>query len=155
MNQKKERERPSILLFPLKGNKGHKKINTMPKKILAIEDDRFLRKLLIDRLLEEGYSVEGAIDGEEGLKKTKESTFDLILLDLVLPGIGGFEVLVSLKKDQNLKKIPVLILSNLGQKEEIEKGLKLGAIDYIIKAHFTLDEIVEKIKKILKKDETE
>ena len=127
----------------------------MPKKILAIEDDRFLRKLLIDRLLEEGYSVEGAIDGEEGLKKTKESTFDLILLDLVLPGIGGFEVLVSLKKDQNLKKIPVLILSNLGQKEEIEKGLKLGAIDYIIKAHFTLDEIVEKIKKILKKDETE
>jgi len=138
----------------LKRNKGHKKINTMPKKILAIEDDRFLRKLLIDRILEEGYSVEGAIDGEEGLKKVKENAFDLILLDLVLPGIGGFEVLVSLKKDQSLKKIPVLILSNLGQKEEIEKGLRLGAIDYIIKAHFTLDEIVEKIKKILKKDET-
>jgi DNA-binding response OmpR family regulator len=122
----------------------------MPKKILVIEDDKFLRKLLIDRLVEEGYFVDGAIDGEEGLKKVKDEKCDLILLDLILPGINGFEVLSSLKKEKNLEGIPVLILSNLGQKEEIERGLKLGAVDYIIKAHFTLDEIVEKIKKILK-----
>ncbi len=124
----------------------------MPKKILIIEDDKFLRKLLIDRLAEEGYLIDGAIDGEEGLEKAKTGEFDLILLDLILPGIDGFEVLSFLKKERNLEKVPVLILSNLGQKEEIEKGLKLGAIDYIIKAHFTLDEIVEKIKKILRKE---
>jgi len=127
----------------------------MPKKILVVEDDRFLRKLLIDRLLEEGYSVDGAIDGEEGLEKLKKEKCDLILLDLILPGIDGFEVLSVLKRDENLAEIPVLILSNLGQKEEIERGLKLGAVDYIIKAHFTLDEIVEKIKKIFIKDEIE
>lgn len=122
----------------------------MAKKILVIEDDRFLRRLLLERLEDEGYSVDGAVDGEEGLKKAKETKFDLILLDLILPGIDGFEVLTNLKKEESLKDIPVLILSNLGQKEEIEKGLKLGAIDYIIKAHFTLDEIVEKIKRILR-----
>jgi DNA-binding response OmpR family regulator len=123
----------------------------MLKKILVIEDDKFLRKLLIDRLAEEGYFVDGAIDGEEGIKKAKAEEFNLILLDLILPGMDGFEVLSIFKKEKNLEKIPVLILSNLGQKEEIEKGLKLGAVDYIIKAHFTLDEIVEKIKKILEK----
>jgi DNA-binding response OmpR family regulator len=123
----------------------------MAQKILVIEDDKFLRKLLIDRLGEEGYFVDGAIDGEEGLKKAKSEKFDLILLDLILPGMDGFEVLSSLKSEKDFEKIPVLILSNLGQREEIEKGLKLGAIDYIIKAHFTLDEIVEKVKKILKR----
>lgn len=122
----------------------------MAKKILVIEDDRFLRKLLLERLEEEGYTLDGAVDGEEGLKKAKEEKFDLILLDLILPGMDGFEVLSQIKKEEGLKEIPVLILSNLGQKEEIERGLKLGAVDYIIKAHFTLDEIIEKIKKILK-----
>lgn len=124
----------------------------MTKKILVVEDDRFLRKLLIDRLTEEGYLVDGAADGEEGLKKAKGEEIGLILLDLILPGIDGFEVLTRLKKDKDLEKIPVLILSNLGQKEEIEKGLKLGAVDYVIKAHFTLDEIIEKIKTILPKE---
>jgi DNA-binding response OmpR family regulator len=127
----------------------------MPKKILVIEDDKFLRKLLIDRLAEEGYFVDGAIDGEEGMKKAKTEEFDLILLDLILPGIDGFEVLSFFKKEKNLEKIPVIILSNLGQREEVERGLKLGAVDYIIKAHFTLSEIVEKIKKFLRKDEKE
>jgi len=87
-----------------------------------------------------------AIDGEEGLKRIREDKPDLILLDLILPGVDGFEVLSKLKEDPTLASIPVIILSNLGQREDIEKGLKLGAIDYLVKAHFTPNEIVDKVK---------
>lgn len=73
-----------------------------------------------------------------------------MLLDLILPGIDGFEVLSKMKEDSSLGSIPVIILSNLGQKEDVEKGLKLGAVDYLIKAHFTPGEIIEKIKVVLK-----
>lgn len=120
------------------------------QKILIIEDDKFLRELITRKLTAEGFSVSEGIDGEEGVKKVKEVKPDLVLLDLILPGIDGFEVLTRIKEDPGLALIPVIILSNLGQKEEIEKGLKLGAIDYLIKAHFTPGEIVEKIKSILK-----
>jgi len=119
-------------------------------KILIIEDDRFLRELITRKLLDEGFAIIEAVDGEEGIKKVKEEKPDLILLDLILPSIDGFEVLSQIKKEENLKSIPVIILSNLGQKEEVEKGLKLGAIDYLIKAHFTPGEIIEKIKNNLK-----
>ena len=88
--------------------------------------------------------------GEEGIKKVKEEKPDLVLLDLILPGIDGFEVLFKMREDAVLSTIPVIILSNLGQREEVEKGLKLGAIDYLIKAHFTLGEIIEKVKNALK-----
>ncbi len=123
----------------------------MAEKILIIEDEPFLRRIVSDQLKENGYLVEEALDGEEGLKKIQERKFDLILLDLLLPGMDGFEVLDRLKKEGMLSKIPVLILSNLGQKEEVEKGLALGAKDYLIKAHVTPEEIVAKIKEILKK----
>jgi len=123
----------------------------MPKKILVIEDDKFLRELISQKLLKEGYEISEAIDGEEGLKKIKEEKPDLVLLDLILPGIDGFEVLSEIKDDPILAQIPVIILSNLGQKEDVEKGLKLGAVDYLIKAHFTPGEIVEKINNALKK----
>ncbi len=83
-------------------------------------------------------------------KKIKSEKPDLILLDLILPGIYGFEVLSRMKGDPVLSRIPVIILSNLGQKEDVEKGLKLGAIDYLIKAHFTPGEIIEKIRANLK-----
>jgi DNA-binding response OmpR family regulator len=119
-------------------------------KILIVEDDRFLRELIARKLRNEGYEVLEAVDGEEGLKKIKEEKPDLILLDLILPGIDGFEVLAKTKEDPNVAQIPVIILSNLGQREEIERGLKLGAIDYLIKAHFTPGEIIEKIKNILR-----
>lgn len=122
----------------------------MAKKILIIEDDKFLRELITQKLLKENYDTSEAVDGEEGLKKIKEERPDLILLDLILPGIDGFEVLAKMKEDSALNKIPVIILSNLGQKEDVEKGLKLGATDYLIKAHFTPVEIVEKIRTILK-----
>jgi len=122
----------------------------MAKKILVIEDDKFLRELIIRKLLDNGFVTVEAGNGEEGIKKVKEEKPDLILLGLILPSIDGFEVLSQIKKDENLKFIPVVILSNLGQKEEVEKGLKMGAIDYLIKAHFTPGEIIEKIKNILK-----
>jgi DNA-binding response OmpR family regulator len=120
-------------------------------KILIIEDDKFLRELIARKLVKEGYEIAEAIDGEEGLKKVSEENPDLILLDLILPGIDGFEVLAKIKEDPKTSLIPVLILSNLGQKDEIERGLKLGAVDFLVKAHFTPEEIVEKIKAILSK----
>jgi len=120
-------------------------------KILIVEDDKFLRELIAKKLIKEGFDVEEAIDGEEGLRKAREVLPDLILLDLILPGIDGFEVLKTLKDDPKLSLIPVVILSNLGQRDEVEKGLSLGAVDFLIKAHFTPEEIVEKIKLVLAK----
>ena len=120
------------------------------KKILIIEDDKFLRELIVKKLTKEGYETSEAVDGEEGIKKIKAEKPDLVLLDLILPGIDGFEVLSRMKDDPALLQLPVIILSNLGQKEDVEKGLKLGAIDYLIKAHFTPGEIIEKIRANLK-----
>jgi DNA-binding response OmpR family regulator len=122
----------------------------MAKNILLIEDDKFLRELIVQRLTKEGYEASDAIDGEEGIKKVRKKKPALVLLDLILPGIDGFEVLTKMKEDSSLSSIPVIILSNLGQKEDIERGLKLGAIDYLIKAHFTPGEIIEKIRAALK-----
>ncbi len=122
----------------------------MAKTILIIEDDKFLRELIVRKLFKENYEVSEAVDGEEGIKKIKEEKPDLVLLDLILPGIDGFEVLSKMKEDPALSSIPVVILSNLGQKEDVEKGLKLGAVDYLIKAHFTPGEIIDKIKAALK-----
>jgi len=117
--------------------------------ILVVEDDRFLRDLLVRKLETEGFRVLTAVEGKEALKKIKEELPQLVLLDLVLPGIDGFEVLRQAKEDPQTNKIPVIILSNLGQKEEVEKGLQLGADDYLIKAHLTPEEIVKKVKTFL------
>lgn len=122
----------------------------MERKILIIEDDKFLRELISRKLSDENFEVAEAVDGEDGVKKTEEEIPDLILLDLILPGIDGFEVLRQIKTKSKLSKIPVIILSNLGQEEDIEKGFKLGATDYLIKAHFTPGEIIVKIEKHLK-----
>jgi len=122
----------------------------MAKKILIIEDDKFLRELIAQKLIKEGYDIVEAVDGEKGIKSVKEEKPDLILLDLILPGIDGFEVLAKIKENLVLSQIPVIILSNLGQKDDIERGLKIGAVDYLIKAHFTPGEIVEKVKTVLK-----
>lgn len=119
------------------------------RKILLIEDDELLSELYNTKLSASGFDLESASDGEEGLKKAKEFMPDLILLDIVLPKKDGFEVLQALKKDEELKNIPVIAITNLGQKEEVEKGLRLGANDYIIKAHFTPTEVVAKVKKLL------
>jgi len=122
----------------------------MAKNILIVEDDEFLRGLINKKLASEGFGVISAIDGEDGIKKAKEDKPDLVLLDLVLPNIDGFEVLSKIREDASISKTPVIILSNLGQKEDIDKGMKFGATDYIIKAQFTPEEIVERVKNILK-----
>ena len=119
------------------------------QKILIIEDDKFLRELIARKLEEEKYVISEAVDGEEGLRKIREDKPDLILLDLILPSLDGFEVLREAKSDPEVKDIPVIVLSNLGQKEDVDRALSLGAKDYLIKAHFTPEEIVEKIKKVL------
>jgi len=121
----------------------------MAKKILIIEDDKFLRELIGQKLLKEGYDIVEAVDGEKGIKSIKDEKPDLVLLDLILPGMDGFEVLTKIKEDAGIAQIPVIILSNLGQKDDIEKGLKMGAVDYLIKAHFTPGEIIDKIKVVL------
>ena len=122
----------------------------MAKKILIIEDDKFLRELISQKLEIEGYEISEAVDGEKGIKQVEEEKPDLVLLDLILPGIDGFEVLTKMKEDSALSQIPVIILSNLGQKDDVERGLKIGANDYLIKAHFTPGEIINKVKNILK-----
>ncbi len=122
----------------------------MPIKILLVEDDGFLRELIGKKLLKEGFEIIEAVDGEECLKKAKEEKFDAVLLDLILPILDGFEVLTKFKEDPLLASMPVIILSNLGQKDEIEHGIKLGAVDYLVKANFTPSEIIAKIKSILK-----
>ncbi len=122
----------------------------MPKKILIVEDDKFLRELITQKLIKEGYETSEAVDGEEGLQKFREKKPDLVLLDLILPGIDGFEVLSKIGEDESLSKIPVIILSNLGQRDDIERGLKLGAVDYLIKANFHPGEIIAKVKAVLK-----
>lgn len=119
------------------------------KKILIIEDDALLGRLLAKRLKEEELDFSLVITGEEGLEKARTEKPDLILLDLVLPGIDGYEVLRQLKDNKELAGIPVVIISNLGQKAEIERGLQLGAEDFIVKANFDLDQIMEKIKPFL------
>ncbi len=122
----------------------------MPKKILIVEDDKFLRELIAQKLIKEGYDIAEAVDGEKGIKAVEEEKPDLVLLDLILPGVDGFEVLAKIKEDPKIAQIPVIILSNLGQKDDIERGLKMGAVDYLIKAHFTPGEIIEKVKAVLK-----
>lgn len=120
------------------------------KTILLIEDDSFLVDIYTTKLKEAGFSVKVAIDGEEGFKKIKEEIPDLLLLDIVLPNIDGWELLRKIKKDDKVSDLKVVILSNLDQKEEVEKGFKLGAVKYLIKAHRTPSEVVKEIKKILK-----
>jgi DNA-binding response OmpR family regulator len=99
----------------------------------------------------ENFSVITAEDGEKGLKSAQKENPDIILLDLLLPKMNGFEVLEELKKAEATKNIPVIFLTNLSQRDDVERGLKLGAVDYLIKAHFMPSEVVEKIKKALGK----
>lgn len=123
-------------------------------KILIIEDDQLLLGLCSAKLQKDGFEIEMAVDAKEGLEKSINGKPNLILLDLILPGMHGLEILKKIKTnpDENVSKIPVIILSNLGQESDIEEGKKLGAEDYLIKASVTVDEIADKIKKVLNID---
>ncbi len=119
------------------------------KKILIIEDDPFLSEMYAAKFSQNEFQVEVAVDGKAGLAKIKEFVPGLILLDIVLPKMDGFEILKKIKGDSKLKNIPIVLLTNLGQKNEIEKGMSLGADEYIIKAHFTPTAVVAKVKELL------
>ncbi len=120
------------------------------KKIMWVEDDKFLSEIIARKLSMQGCVLFHATEGTEALKILEKEELDLILLDILLSGIDGFEILKRIKSGEKTKHIPVILLSNLGQKEDIEKGKMLGAARFLIKAMMTLDEIVEEIKTVLK-----
>lgn len=117
--------------------------------ILVIEDDKFLRELLVRKLSSEGFDVQNAIDAQAAFAILEERKPKIILCDLILPGVDGFEILRRIKADPKIADVPVVILSNLGQKEDLEKAMTLGAKDFMVKANFTLDEIVTKVRGIV------
>lgn len=117
------------------------------KRILLIEDEELMVDLLQRKLSQEGYEVLIARNGEEGLKLAREQNPDLILLDIIMPKMGGFEVMERISKDNDLRKIPVIVISNSGQPVEIDKAQKLGARDWLIKTEFDPKEVVKKVKK--------
>ncbi len=121
-------------------------------KILLIEDDSFLVEMYTTKFELEGFDVVSAEDGQKGLDMVKKEKPDIILLDILMPKMDGFAVLDALKKDKALADIPVILLTNLGQKEDVKKGFEKGAVGYLIKAHFMPSEVVDKIKKILKEN---
>jgi two-component system alkaline phosphatase synthesis response regulator PhoP len=117
-------------------------------KILLIEDDKLLRELLSKKISKCGYEIECACDGEGGLKMLQQNIPDLILLDIIMPRKSGFEVMVEMKKYDNLKNVPIIIVSNSGQPVEIDRARQMGVKDWIVKTEFDLDEVIDKIKKI-------
>ncbi len=119
------------------------------KKVLIIEDDKFLAKMLARILESHDYEVMFAVNGKEGLMKASQGEANLILLDIMLPDMDGFDLLETIKKDKKTQKIPVIILSNLGQPEDIQQGKALGVKDYLVKSDLSLDEVVEKVRKYL------
>jgi len=120
------------------------------RKILIIEDEKFLLEIYQSRFEKEGYQVFAAINGLAGLKLAQKEKPDLIILDILMPGMDGYEVIKKLKENNQTKEITILVLSNLGQREEINQGLKLGANDYIIKTDLTPSELVNKVEGMFK-----
>ncbi len=123
----------------------------MPKKILLIEDDPFLSEIYVIKFKEAGFEISLAQDGSLGLQRIKDEIPDLVLLDIVMPNVDGLEVLRTMKNDASIRNIPVVILSNLGEQEDIKRGLELGAEFYIVKAHYTPTEVVARVRAVLEK----
>lgn len=117
--------------------------------VFVVEDDKFLRELLISKLIAEGFSITSATDGKEALRSLSQPIPDLVLLDLILPDVSGFEVLEKMKSLDQWKPVPVIVLSNLDQKEDMDRARALGASDFMIKANFSLNEIIARIKKVV------
>lgn len=119
------------------------------ESILIIEDDKFFRDLVSKKLEKNGFEMFLAADSKEALTALEKKKPSLIISDLILPGLDGFELISIIKKDEKTKDIPLIVLSNLGQKEEVERAISLGALDFMVKVNFTPDEIVDKIKNVL------
>ncbi|HAV11102.1 MAG TPA: response regulator [Candidatus Moranbacteria bacterium] len=119
------------------------------KKLLIVEDEPVLNKALQDFMTAEGFEVVTAIDGEEGIRKAQSEMPDLILLDIILPKKDGYEVIREIKADEKTKNIPIILLTNLGSINDVEKALELGATTYLVKADYKLEEVTQKIKSVL------
>jgi DNA-binding response OmpR family regulator len=119
------------------------------KKVMLIEDDRFLSSLMKARLEKEGFVVSQRFDGEEAIQQLKQETPDIIILDLIMPKVTGFEVLQSISITPQLAKVPVVILSNLAQDSDIEKARQLGAKEYFVKVKVSIDDLVGRIKTLV------
>lgn len=115
-------------------------------KILIVEDDQFLQKILMTKFLKEGFDARGAVDGEEALKAVADDLPMIILLDLIMPKMNGFEVLAELRRDPATKNVPVVVMSNLAQEEDIVRARSLGADDFMVKANFSIHEVVQRVK---------
>ena len=121
-------------------------------KILIIDDDEFLLDMYAVKFKEEGFEVDIAREGKEALNKIKEGASpEVVLLDVVMPGMDGFELLETIRKEKLIPTSKIIMLSNLGQKEHLDKGMSLGAADYIVKAYFTPSEVVKRVNEVLKK----
>ena len=122
----------------------------MPKKILVVEDDEFLVDIITSRIsVEQAFEVIQAKNGEQAIEKLGRYKIDLVLLDLIMPKVDGFVFLEKMRQNDIYQNIPVIVLSNVGDQEKIDQCTSLGITDYLIKAHFTPTEVVDKIKKIL------
>ncbi len=117
--------------------------------IMIVEDDNFLAEIYQKKFELEGFKVSVASNGEKALVDIKKKMPDLVLLDVLLPKLDGFSVLEKLKADAAVKDIPVILLTNLGQQDDVQRGLDRGAADYLIKTHFKPSEVVDKVKKVL------
>ncbi len=120
------------------------------KKILIIEDDTFLQGLAANKLQADGFEVNTASNGNEALTTLDQEAYDAIILDLMLPDISGYEILKQIRARETNNQIPVLIFSNLSDDKDIKQGLDLGATDFLVKANFTLEELVEKVRNSIK-----
>ncbi len=138
-------EKIQALLQPQVAGKAQEK-----KGVLVVEDDKFLRELFVGKLFSSGLKVENAINAKEAFEILERWKPDLILLDLMLPDVNGFEILAQLKKDERFAAIPVIILSNLGEQKDIDRAMKLGAKEFMVKVNFDLEEIVTHIHEALK-----
>jgi DNA-binding response OmpR family regulator len=118
-------------------------------KILIVEDDRYISKMYQLKLSLDGFDVQVAENGRLGIEKVKEFRPDIVLTDILMPEMDGFEVIKAIKADAELSATPILIMSNLGQEDHIQKGLGLGALGYIVKSQYTPSKVVDKIKEVL------
>lgn len=117
--------------------------------ILLVEDDSFIQNMYVAKLTKEGFAVEVAEDGQHAIELAEQVVPDVVLLDVMLPKKSGWQVLKSLKESKVTRTIPVLILSNIGGQEDVDQALEMGAVDYLIKAHFIPSEVIDKIRTIL------
>lgn len=120
-----------------------------PKRILVVEDTELLRRMYRDRLVQDGYEVADAPDGLAALGIIRDQHFDLILLDLIMPRMGGIQVLEAVKQDPRTQSIPVVVLTNLGEESTIEHAVALGAVDYLIKNETRPADVSDKVQLVL------